>query len=199
MSATIPKIPLTRLPFEVREELCARIRDRQSWKQLNAWLGGKGFGPYKPQNVSAFKKSKLHYVAWLDEQRKLDERRARAESMRRQIAAEGFDMIDRTMLDLVDKLSDPDLDPVKAASVLASLKQAVVRAQGLDLDKQKLRLAERSVALDQDKFRFQVANQFLEWFADTRAHEIALSGAEKTVKVQQLINLMADMEKDEGG
>ena len=198
MSASIPKVPLTRLPFEIREELCARIRDRQSWKQLNDWLGSKGFGPYKPQNVSAFKKSKLHYVAWLDQQRKLDDRRARAETIRREIAAEGFDMLDRTMLDLVDKLSDPELDPLKAASVLATLKQAVVRAQGLDLDKQRLRLAERSVAIDEDKFRFQVANQFLAWFEDKRAREIALSGADKSVKVQQLIDLMADMEKDEG-
>ena len=198
MSANTPNVPITRLPFEIREELCARIRDRQSWKQLNGWLGTRSLGPYKPQNFSAFKKSKHHYVAWLDEQRKLDDRRARAESMRREIAAEGFDMVDRVMLDLVDKLSDPDLDPVKAASVLATLKQAVVRAQGLDLDKQRLRLAERSVALDQDKFRFQVANQFLSWFDDKRAREIALSGAEKSVKVQQLIDLMAQMEKDEG-
>ena len=197
MSASTPKIPLTRLPFDIREELCARIRDRHSWKQLNDWLGTRNLGPYKPQNFSAFKKSKLHYPAWLDQQRKLDERRSRAETIRREIAAEGFDMVDRTMLDLVDKLSDPDLDPLKAASVLATLKQAVVRAQGLDLDKKKLRLAERSVALDQDKFRFQVANQFLSWFDDKRAREIALSGAEKSVKVQQLIDLMAQMEKDD--
>ena len=198
MSANIPKTPLTRIPFEIREELCARIRDRNSWKQLNDWLATRNLGPYKPQNFSAFKKSKHHYVAWLDEQRKLDERRSRAESMRREIAAEGFDMVDRAMLDLVDKLSDPELDPVKAASVLASLKQAIVRAQGLDLDKQKLRLAERASALDFDKFRFQVANQFLSWFEDKRAREIALSGADKSVKVQQLIDLMAEMEKDEG-
>mgnify|MGYP003601962080 CR=1 FL=1 len=195
MSATIPKIPLTRLPFEIREELCARIRDRHSWKQLNDWLGTRNLGPYKPQNFSAFKKSKLHYPAWLEQQRKLDERRSRAETIRREIAAEGFDMVDRTMLDLVDKLSDPDLDPLKAASVLATLKKAVVRAQGLDLDKQKLRLAERSVALDQDKFRLQVAGNFLDWFTDERARKIAESGADRSVQVQQLIALMDEMEK----
>ena len=198
MSATTPKVPLTRLPFEIREELCARIRDRQSWKQLNAWLGIKGFGPYKPQNVSAFKKSKLHYVAWLDQQRKLDERRARSESIRREIAAEGFDMVDRTMLDLVDKLSDPELNPIKAAATLASLKSAVTAASKLEVEKRRVQIAQESAELDRDRFRFQVANQFLAWFEDKRAREIALSGAEKTVKVQQLIDLMADMEKDEG-
>jgi hypothetical protein len=195
VSASTPKIPLTRLPYEIREELCIRIRDRNSWRQLNAWLAHKDLGPYKPQNFSAFKKAKGHYQEWLKEQAKLDARRSRSESIRREIAAEGFDMVDRTMLDLVDKLSDSDLDPIKAASVLASLKQAVVRAQGLDLDKQKLKLAEQSAALDRDKFRLQVAGNFLDWFTDERARKIAESGADRAVQVQQLIALMDEMEK----
>jgi len=197
VSANTPKTPLTRLPYEIREELCHLIRDRRSWRQLNAWLATKKLGPYKPQNYSSFKKSKYHYKAWLDQQRKLDERRARSESIRREIAAEGFDMVDRTMLDLVDNLSDPDLNPIKAASVLASLKQAVTRAKSLELDKQRLQLAKESVDLDRDKFRFQVANQFLSWFEDKRARDIASSGAEKSIKVQQLIDLMDQMEKDD--
>lgn len=198
MSANTPKhIPLTRLPYEIREELCIRIRDRHSWRQLNAWLATKKMGPYKPQNFSSFKKSRLHYQAFLEQQRKLDERRSRSESIRREIEAEGFDMIDRTMLDLVDNLSDPDLNPIKAASVLASLKRAVVRAKSLELDKQRLEIAQESAALDRDKFRFQVANQFLSWFADKRAREIATSGADKSVQVQQLIDLMAKMEQDD--
>jgi hypothetical protein len=192
------KIPLTRLPFEVREELCSRIRDRQSWKQLNAWLAPQNFGPYKPQNFSAFKKSKNHYAAWLGEQHKLDERRSRSESIRRECEADGFSMVDRTMLDLVDKLSDPDLDPIKAASTLASLKSAVTAASKLEVEKRRVQIAQESAELDRDRFRFQVANQFLSWFDDKRAREIALSGADKSVKVQQLIDLMADMEKDEG-
>ena len=198
MSASTPKLNLTRLPYDIREELCIRIRDRNSWKQLNAWLATKNLGPYTPQNYSAFKKAKGHYQTWLKEQAKLDERRARSESIRREIAAEGFDMIDRTMLDMVDKLSDTDLDPIKAASVLASLKQAVVRAQGMELDKQRLKIAAGAAALDREKFRFEVANKFLDWFADSRARKIAESGSDKSVKVQQLIDLMAKMEQDEG-
>ena len=198
MSARTPKLNLTRLPYELREELCIRIRDRNSWKQLNAWLATKNLGPYTPQNYSAFKKAKGHYQTWLKEQAKLDERRSRSESIRREIAAEGFDMIDRTMLDMVDKLSDTELNPIKAASVLASLKQAVVRAQGMELDKQRLKIAAGVAALDREKFRFEVANKFLDWFADARARKIAESGSDKSVKVQQLIELMAKMEQDEG-
>lgn len=197
MSVTSPNTHLTRLPFDIREELCARIRDRQSWRQLNAWLASRKLGPYKPQNFSAFKKSKLHYQAWIAEQRKLDERRSRAESIRREIAAEGFDMIDRTMLDLVDKLSDPKLDPIKASATLASLKSAVTASSKLEVEKRRVQIAQETAELDRDRFRFQAANQFLAWFEDTRAREIALSGAEKSVKVQQLIDLMSDMEKDE--
>jgi len=191
-----PYIPMTRLPYEVREELCFMIRDRKNWKQLNAWLKGHGYGPYKPQNYSSFKKSPRHYQAWLKQQRNLEERRTRAESIRREIEADGFDMVDRTMLDLVDSLSDPDLDPIKAAKVLASVKQAVTRSKSLELDKQRLELAQDAAELDRDKFRFQVANQFLSWFKDERAQKIATSGAERSIQVQQLIDLMADMEKD---
>lgn len=195
MSASTPKINLTRLPYEIREELCIRIRDRNSWKQLNDWLSTNGFGPYKPQNFSAFKQAKGHYQEWLKEQAKLDERRSRSESIRREIQAEGFDMVDRTMLDLVEKLSDPTLDPIKAASVLASLKQAVVRAQGMELDKQRLKIAEGTASLDREKFRFEVANKFLDWFADDRARNIAESGTDRSAQVKQLLALMDEMEK----
>lgn len=199
MSVTSPNIPLTRLPFEIREELCVRIRDRQSWQQLNAWLATKNLGPYKPQNFSSFKKSKLHYKGWIDQQRRLDERRARAESIRREIAAEGFDMLDRTMLDMVDKLSDTDLDPIKASSAIAALKSAVTAATRVELDKRRVQLAIENAELDRERFRFQVANQFLNWFEDKRAREIAESGEEKSVQVQRLINLMSEMEKDDAG
>ena len=107
-------------------------------------------------------------------------------------------MVDRAMLDLVDKLSDPDLDPIRAASTLASLKSAVTSATRVEIDKRRVQIAQESAELDRERFRFQVANQFLSWFEDKRAREIALSGADKSVKVQQLIDLMAAMEKDEG-
>lgn len=189
------RIPLTRLPFEVREELCARIRDRQSWKQLNEFLAQKGFGPYKPQNFTAFKQSKLHYKGWLDQQRKLDERRTRAESIRREIHAEGFDMVDRTMLDLVDKLADPDLDPIKASAAIASLKSAVTASSRLEIEKRRIQIAQESAELDRDRFRFQVANQFLAWFEDARARKIAESSAPSADKVSQLLALMDEMER----
>ncbi len=189
------KIPLTRLPFEVREELCHRIRDRQSWVQLNGFLAGKGFGPYKPQNFTSFKQAKNHYKGWLDQQRKLDERRSRAESIRRECEADGFSMVDRTMLDLVDKLSDSELDPIKAAACVASLKSAVTAASRLEIEKRRIQIAQESAELDRDRFRFQLANGFLQWFEDSRARKIAESGAATSEKVTQLIALMDEMEK----
>lgn len=187
--------PLTRLPFEVREELCARIRDRQDWRQLNAWLDTLGWGPYKPQNFSHFKKSPKHYVAWLAQQRKLDERSARADQIRRELAADGFTTLDRAMLDLVDNLADPELSPIKAASALASLKSAVTSSARVELEKKRLQLAKQAAALEQEKFRFKVAEQFLAWFNDARAKAIAESKAPRTDQIQQLINLMEQMEQ----
>lgn len=188
------RIPLTRLPFNIREELCFRLRDRQSWKQLNAWLRTEGYGPYKPQNYSQFKNSKRHYAAWLKEQRKLDERRDRADQIRRELAADGLTTLDHAMLSMVDNLSDPDINPVKAAAALASLKTAAVAAARVELGKERIRIQQEAAMLDREKFRFQVAGQFLEWFNDSRAREIAESESTNSEKIQKLVNLMESLE-----
>lgn len=188
------RTPLTRLSFELREELCHRLRDRQSWKQLNAWLNPLCHGPYKAQNFSQFKQSKRHYVAWLSEQRKLDERRDRADSLRRELAADGFSTVDHAMLSLVDSLADPDINPVKATSALAALKSAHTAGVRAELEKERVKLAKESANLNREKFQFQVAGQFLSWYADERARSIADSASSNTDKIQKLVTLMESLE-----
>ena len=104
-------------------------------------------------------------------------------------------MVDRTMLDLVDKLADPDLDPIKASAAIASLKSAVTASSRLEIEKRRIQIAQESAELDRDRFRFQVANQFLAWFEDARARKIAESSAPSADKVAQLLALMDEMER----
>jgi hypothetical protein len=189
-------VPLSRLPFEIREELCFRLRDRMPAPKLLAWLLARGFGPYTPQSLSKFRHSKQGYQAWLAEQRKLDERRERSESIRREIAAAGFSMLDKTMLDLADELSDPALPAVKAASALAALKNAVTAEKKLELDRRKTEVAERNAELEREKFRFSVAKEALAILQDRKAKEIAESDAPASDKIAAILARMDELEAD---
>lgn len=171
------------------------MRDRQTWKDLNKWLATKNYGPYNAQNFSDFRISKNHYKGWLAEQARLDSRRARAESLRREIAADGFDMVDRTMIDLVDKLSDPELNPVKAAAAVAAIKNAVNSAARTEIDRRRCQIAEESAELDRERFRYQVAQDALTLFDDARARQIAEGDGDKPAKIAALLALMEEMEK----
>jgi len=190
-------LPLTRLPFPVREELCFRLRDRQTWAQLNEWLATLGYGPYIAQNYTNFKASRHHYVAWLSEQRRLEERRARADTIKRELEADGFSTLDHTMLRLVDSLSDPSIDPVKAASAVAALKSAVTAQARVSLEQERVRLAASSAELDKAKFQFMAAGRFLQWFSDERARKIAESGEANEAKIAKLVALMESMKGGE--
>ena len=78
---------LTRLPFEVREEVCRRLHDAQTADQINAWLATLGYGPFWSSAFTKFKQSRLHHQAWLEQQERLEEKRARADKVRRELAA----------------------------------------------------------------------------------------------------------------
>lgn len=187
-------VPLGRLPFEIREEVCSRLRDRVSGSKISAWLLSKGFGPYTDKQFSKFRHSKSGYLGWLAEQRKLDERRERSESIRREIAAAGFSMLDKTMLDLADELSDPSLPAFKAASALAALKNAVTAEKKLELDRRKTEVAERNAALEREKFRYSVAKDALAIFQDRTAREIAESDAlTREQKIEAIVRRIDEM------
>lgn len=192
-------VSLSRLPFEVREELCGKLRDRVSGPQLARWLLAKGFGPYTEKHISKFRHSKQGYQGWLAEQRKLDERRERSESIRREIAAAGFSMLDKTMLDLADELSDPSLPAVKAASALAALKNAVTAEKRLELDRRKTEVAERNAELEREKFRYTVAKEALAILQDRKAKEIAEDASlSRDDKIQAIVRRIDEMVAEGG-
>ncbi|MBQ7252296.1 MAG: hypothetical protein IJS32_06825 [Kiritimatiellae bacterium] len=196
MSATVP---LVRLPFELREELCQRLRDRVPAPKIAAWLEGLGHGRYTPQQISKFRHSKQGYQEWLAEQRKLDERRARSESVRREVNAAGWNLLDKNMLDLVEMLSDPGLDPIKATSALATIKNAVTAEKRLELEKERVALAKDDSKREWEKHRYAVAKDALRIFEDRRAREIAEGSGTQEEKLAALVAYMDRLEREAAG
>lgn len=169
-----PRGKVSALPYEIREELCRRMRDGIRGPQLLAWLSS--VAPeikISPQNLSNWR---IHsYRAWLAEQSRLDEIRARSETIRRELDAGGYSVLDKQIYELAGAMSDAD--PVKAAKAVAALKLATVAEKRAQIAGQRADLAER-------QFQRQTCELFKKWFADQRAIAVvtdpSLSDDQKT-------------------
>ena len=185
---------LTRLPFEVREEVCQRLHDAQTADQINAWLATLGYGPFYSSAFTKFKQSRLHYQAWLAQQERLEEKRSRADKVRRELAADGYTTLDGAILSLIDAASDPDVPPVKALQALANIKSAVTAEKRLALETEKAKL-------EAAKFEFQKATALHQILSDEIAREkaraiVADSSTSKADQIAALVALMNQMEQE---
>jgi hypothetical protein len=150
------------------------MRDGIRGPQLLAWLSS--VAPeikISPQNLSNWR---IHsYRAWLAEQSRLDEIRARSETIRRELDAGGYSVLDKQIYELAGAMSDAD--PVKAAKAVAALKLATVAEKRAQIAGQRADLAER-------QFQRQTCELFKKWFADQRAIAVvtdpSLSDDQKT-------------------
>lgn len=185
---------LTRLPFEIREEVCQRIHDAQTYDQINTWLATLGYGPFYSSAFTKFKQSRFHYQAWLAQQERLEEKRSRADKVRRELAADGYTTLDGAILSLIDAASDPDVPPVKALAALANIKSAVTAEKRLALETEKAKL-------EAAKFEFQKASALHQILSDEIAREkaraiVADSSASKAEQISALVALMNSMQED---
>ena len=185
---------LTRLPFEVREEICQRLHDAQTADQINAWLATLGYGPFWSSAFTKFKQSRLHYQAWLAQQERLEEKRSRADRVRRELAADGYTALDGAILSLIDAASDPDVPPVKALQALANIKSAVTAEKRLALETEKAKL-------EAAKFEFQKATALHQILSDEIAREraraiVADASTSKAEQIAALVELMNRMEQE---
>lgn len=185
---------LTRLPFEIREEICQRIHDAQTYDQINAWLATLGYGPFYSSAFSKFKQSRFHYQAWLAQQERLEEKRSRADKVRRELAADGYTTLDGAILSLIDAASDPDVPPVKALQALANIKSAVTAEKRLALETEKAKL-------EAAKFEFQKASALHQILSDEIAREkaraiVADASTSKADQIAALVALMNSMQEE---
>jgi hypothetical protein len=162
------------------------MRDRHTARMLNSWLAAGGFGPYSDQNFTLFRKN--HYPDWLKEQAHLDDVRRRTETIRRELDAGGFSVIDKVVYEAAEALSGSDADPIDIARSVAALKSVVVQARTqerrLALDERRVEIAADQADLARERFQRETVELFLRWRQDQRAVEIAdrpgLSSDERT-------------------
>jgi hypothetical protein len=200
---------IARLPFEIRQQLNARMRDGIPDVDTLAWLNGQpavraaiagaGFGGGRKarpqvtaQNLSEYRAGA--YAAWLAAQDRVEKVKVLAEFSIRLAEAAGrspadlaADIAGGRILQVLEGLQDADL--AKLLPALASLQDAHAKSLRAHTDKARLEVQRGALALDQRKFERQTADLFLKWYADKRAREIADGKDAQDVKMDRLITL----------
>lgn len=190
MSATYKK-PLGRLPYEIREEICRRLRDRQPARLINDWLISAGHTPepYSDQNYTNFRKT--HYRDWLKNQARNEHIRKRSEQIRQRLEAGGLDILDDAIYTTAEALAGSDLPPNKIASAIADLKTAVNASERVKIADRRTDIAEQALQIQRKKFQRDTCQLFLRWYQDQRAREIADdTRADTADKIEQLGQLI---------
>ncbi len=196
---------IARLPATLREQLNRRILDGQvGTAEILPWLNTHpdairvlkeqfGGDEVSPQNLTEWRQG--GYADWLRDMERADRIRQLSDYSLQLAKAAGGDLAEGgaaiaagRILELLETAEDDDLD--KLVSSLVSLRNTELTAHRVRADQNRLTLKEREVALAEDKFRRDTAELFLAWHADKRAQEIAESSADKTVKMDELIQLM---------
>jgi hypothetical protein len=177
-----PKGKIACLPFEIREELCRRMRDGARGPALIKWLAEAApqAGTVNAQNLTNWRQN--GYRAWLAGQARVDAIRDRTETVRRELEAGGFSVLDQQIYELAGAMTDSD--PVKAARAIAALKLATVAEKRAEIAGRNANLAER-------KFQRQTCELFQKWHADQRAIDVVenpgLSADQKTDMLGQIM------------
>jgi hypothetical protein len=196
---------IARLPIQIREKLNRRILDGQvgtteilpwlnSLDAVRAILADQFDGvPISDANLTEWRQG--GYADWLRDHERADRLRTLSEYSLQLAQAAGGDLAEGgaaiatgRILEMIEHTDDDDLD--KLVSSLVSLRNTELTAHRVRADRDRLTLKQREVALAEDRFRRDTAELFLAWHADLRAKEIAESTASKTVKMDELIQLM---------
>jgi hypothetical protein len=206
MSAdSTPKGKIARLPWTVREKVNHKLLDGETYPAICAWLNARAdvrqiledqFAgeDVKPQNLSNWRSG--GYAAWLDERQEIEDAKALAQFSASLAEAAG-DMptagakaiaTGRIMTRLQKLSEDTDIETLDSLILsLTRLAKADTAQATVRLNRQRTDVAERQVAVAEDKFRRESAKLFIEWMADQRAREIAERGGDIEVNMEALI------------
>lgn len=199
-----------RLPFALRQKLNQRMRDGEPDIDLVEWLNsleevkqalsGVSFGGRKrsrpvitPQNLSEYRAGR--YQDWLSDQEKVDRAQKLAELSYQLAEASGGNVSESIIRVTAGKIytaleTASQDDVLKLAQALTGLSMAETAAVRANTDKSRLGIQEKSLALEQAKFQRQTAELFLKFYTDKRAQDIAEGKGTKTVKIEQLRQMM---------
>lgn len=187
-NAPTRKGKIARLPYEIREQINEMLRDGVPASRLNTFLMQNGFEAVNDQNWTNWRQG--GYQDWLKEQAYIDTVREKHESIRREIEAGGFSVIDKTIYEVATDIANSDLDPGAAAKAIASLKKAVTGADAVKIAERRANVAEEALKLAKNKFERETCALFLKWHDNQKAREIADGKASSEVKMDQLHDLI---------
>lgn len=194
------------LPNRIREQLNHRLLNGEVDSQILPWLNAlpevegrirERFDgiPISAANLSNWRTGP--FQRWQEERKELEAAQSLCEFSAKLADAAGLNLsagmkaiaTGRIMARLQKMGDDTDLetllDMVKAVS---DLHAADVSQSKLALDKDKAEREERRLVLDEQKFRYAVAEQILKAANDTRVKEIAAMEATKEVQMDLLID-----------
>ena len=205
------------LPFALRQQLNARMRDGEHDVDLVEWLNslpevGKAlaaasFGGKKarsviiPQNITEYRSGA--YTDWLKSQERVDNLRSLSELSLRMAEAAGGDVSKPAVSIAAGKIMQAlegvdDLTAIEMAKALASLSKAETASAKAKTDEARLAIQGKALALEEQKFERTTAALFLKWFKDQRIREIAESKGEPDFKIEQIRARMFGPVKSEG-
>jgi len=201
---------IARLPFDLRQQLNQRMRDGDPDVDLVEWLNelpdvqaaltGASFGGRKKtraqitaQNLSEYRKG--GYQDWLDNQDKVDRAKKLAELSYQLASASGGNVSETIVRVTAGRIYEAlevatGEDMLKLTEALTGLSAAETAAVRANTDNKRLGIQKESLALEQAKFQRQTAELFLKFYADKRAQEIAEGKGPKSVKIDQLRQMM---------
>jgi hypothetical protein len=198
-----------RLPYAIRHELCERMLDGAPAADLCAWLNDLppvrlacatfGGGAINPQNVTDWRKT--GYADWLKDRERTDHLRTLADLASHISAQVGGDptavgarLLTGKLLDVMQAADDGDIADL--AKTIGILRAGENDAAKVALAREKQDLAVRQLALDRERFQFQVASTALKIFEDRQAAEIATSSAPREDRIKRLLEYMAKQEQE---
>lgn len=198
-----------RLPFAIRQQLNARMRDGEADVDILPWLNGipevkaalkdaRFGGPLNRSVISAQNLSEYRaraYQDWLREQDKVERIKSMAEFSMRLADAAGGDVnspaVSIAAGKIMEALELADGDDLLAMSqTLAKLNKSEADKTRARTDQGRLEVQRDALALEHQKFERQTCELFMKWYGNKQAAEIINSKTDKDSKIEQIRQLM---------
>lgn len=204
-----------RMPYELRREICERIRDGATASSICEWLNARsdaqavlqqlGLGPVNCQNITEWRQG--GYRDWLKGEERTEHMRRLTDLSESILGQTGGDptavgsrILAGRLLDVLAAAdaADDGAGVAELAKTVATLRGGDLLADRLRIDRDRLDVQRRTLDLDRDRFNYQVADKSLKLFEDTKAREIAEGDGDRGDKLNRLLEYMRRQETQEG-
>jgi hypothetical protein len=187
-----------RLAFRDRMAFNRMVRDGYTSTVLIDYLAQHGVQNVNPTNITDYRKSPA-YTKWLNEQKQIERDRVATEQAMRLADSLGGSASEKIKSILASKLFSimPGVnEPEEIASLISAIR-TVTDAERLELRKRMADQKDEQLALEREKFRWQLAENMLKFAKDIRIQEIAgQTDATQEDKIRSILTYMDQVEAE---